>query len=404
MRETLLLRADSLAEDRWRWLVQDATGAVRGGVHAGALADAAAEATGLRVVVLLAGLECLLTRVQIPGKNRQRLLRAVPYALEEQVSDEVENLHFALGEQQPDGSWPVAVVSRRYMDALIGALAQNALEVQQLVPEQLAVPVAENEISALVVDHLALVRNGEYSGFAADADNLGVLLAMQQEQENPQRLRLLVPAGMSPPETDSYAAETVVESWSGDPLVMFARGLGARSINLLQGDYSPSGNWVQLWKPWRATAALLAAAVLVNLLSTGVHYYRLGEESKRLHAEIEQIFKTASPETRRVVNPRVQMQQQLDSLLHGDSGGNGFLALLGKTGPILHAAQGLEVAAITFRAGRLDLDLKIGDLQQLDQLKQSLVNAGGLDVDIQSATTGKDNRVQGRLRIQGKGA
>ena len=51
-------------------------------------------------------------------------------------------------------------------------------------------------------------------------------------------------------------------------------------------------------------------------------------------------------------------------------------------------------------AGRLDLDIKVPDLQLLDTLKQSLATAGGLEVEIQSATSDKDQRVQSRLRIQ----
>ncbi len=403
MRETLLLRADSVAGDRWRWLrLED--GKPPGAVQAGVLADAAAEATGLRVVVLVAGGECLLTQAQIPGRNRHKIVRALPYALEEQLSDEVENLHFALGDLQPDGGWPVAVISRTYLDTLTAALAGCALDVQQMVPEQLAVPYTEGEISALVIGDMALVRTGELAGFAVDIDNLGVLLTMQQDAEALPRLRLYVHEAMFAPETDGYAGETLIDSWTGDPLSLLAAGLSERSINLLQGEYSRSGNWQQLWKPWRATAALLLAGVLVSFTATGIEYFRLGKENERLRAEIENIFRQASPETRRMVNPRVQMQQQLDSLQGSGTSDNSFLVLLARTGAVLREVSGLELAAITYRSGRLDLDMKIDSLQVLDQLKQSLTGAGGLEVDIQSATAGSDNRVQGRLRIQGKGA
>lgn len=404
MRETVLMRAESVAGDHWHWLRLGEDGRPRGGVRAGTLAEAATEATGLRVVVLVAGEECLLTIARVPGRNRQKLLRAVPYALEEQLSDEVENLHFALGDVLPDGGWPVAVVSRRHMDELTAAFAASALEVQQLIPEQLAIPRAEDEISALVIDGMTLVRSGSHTGYAVDTDNFGTLLALQQDVEQPLRLHLFVRAGVSPPETDDYSGETVVDAWEGDPLGLLAAGLQERSINLLQGDYSRTGNWALLWKPLRATAALLLAGVLVNFVVTGIGYVRLDKESERLHAEIEQIFRKASPETKRVVNPRAQMQQQLENLLHTAGADNSFLVLLGRSGSVLHDVQGVEIGSISFRAGRLDVDLKIGSLQQLDQLKQSLVAGGGLDVEIQSAATGKDNRVQGRLRIKGKGA
>ena len=82
MRNTLLLRPDSIAEDTWCWLRLGEDGTPQGSIHAGSLVNAAAESGGLRVTVLVPGTECLLSRVEIPGRNRQKLLRAVPFALE----------------------------------------------------------------------------------------------------------------------------------------------------------------------------------------------------------------------------------------------------------------------------------------------------------------------------------
>jgi hypothetical protein len=61
----------------------------------------------------------------------------------------------------------------------------------------------------------------------------------------------------------------------------------------------------------------------------------------------------------------------------------------------------VEVKGVTFRAGRLDVDLVVSNLQLLDELKQKLSQGGKLAVDIQSATADADQRVQSRLRIQG---
>jgi general secretion pathway protein L len=70
---------------------------------------------------------------------------------------------------------------------------------------------------------------------------------------------------------------------------------------------------------------------------------------------------------------------------------------------VLKGMEGVEVSAATFRAGRLDVELTVANLQLLDQLKQALMESGRLAVEIQSATTGKDQRVQSRLRIVGVG-
>jgi len=181
MRNTLLLRKDSTDADSWRWLRLDNDGQAQGSIHAGSLLDAAGEAGGQRVVVLAPGEDCLLTRVNIPGRSRQKLLRAVPYVLEEQLSEEVDKLHFAVGTAMDEGEWPVAVIEKSYMDSLLAATTAAGLDVQQVIPEILAIPYAGNETSVLVENDIALVRTGSVSGYAADSDNLGMLLALQKK-------------------------------------------------------------------------------------------------------------------------------------------------------------------------------------------------------------------------------
>jgi len=143
------------------------------------------------------------------------------------------------------------------------------------------------------------------------------------------------------------------------------------------------------------------------LLASSLEHSRgAGKRIVKLYAlrmQIEETFRKASPETKRVVNPRVQMQQKLDALQKGAADEGGFLVLLGKTGNVLKDVKDIELGGITYRAGRLDLDLKIGNLQMLDQLKQTLTTNGDLKVEIQSVTTGADQRVQGRMRIEGVG-
>jgi len=286
------------------------------------------------------------------------------------------------------------------------AITEAGLDVQQVISELQAIPTAGNEITALLDGEIALVRSGPYSGYVADSENLGLLLAAApHDAEAPlPQLRLLLREHSQFPDTDAYAAETEVQQFTGDPLIIFARGLDASAVNLLQGAFSRSGEWQRMLRPWRATAALLLAGLLVSTVVTGIDYFRLNRESDQLRAEIEETFREALPGVARIVNPRVQMQQHLDQVLRSQDAGGGFLGLLAKSGNVFKDTQGVEVQGVTFRAGRLDVDLTASNLQLLDSLKQSLSQAGNLSVDIQSATTGADQRVQSRLRIQGAGS
>jgi general secretion pathway protein L len=405
MRSTLLIQADRNNADSCRWVALDTEGRPAGNVRSGTPAEATTEAAGLRVVALAPGIDCVLTQASIPGRNRKKLQRAVPYALEEQFSEDVEDLHFALGPAVAGGEFPVVVVAIQRMNALLEVFAKAGLEVHQLVPDLLTIPCPADTVCAVIDGDVALVRSGPYSGFAVDAENLGLLLASQLEQGDggTQSVHITVPVGTSLPGLEVLDAQVEIEHTNGTALDVLARGLSSPSIDLLQGAYSRSREWVKLWRPWRITAALLLTGIVLTHAAKGVDYMGLKQQQTELNSRIETVFKEVFPDARRVVNPRVQMQQQLEQMQRQRGGGSQFITLLARSGEVLRATGDVDITGASFRAGRLDLDLTVASLQILDELKQTLA-ARGLDVEIQSATTEAGQRVKSRLRIQGSGA
>jgi general secretion pathway protein L len=126
-------------------------------------------------------------------------------------------------------------------------------------------------------------------------------------------------------------------------------------------------------------------------------------EREALDTRINEIYRQTFPAAKRVVNPRVQMQQQLEVLMRRQGGGDGFMTLLARAGDVLRTNKSIEISGASFRAGRLDVDLTANNLQVLDELKQTLTGKG-LVVEIQSATTDASQQVKSRLRIQGGNA
>jgi len=405
MRNTLLIRTGQGDDGNCEWLPLDDAGQPVGRVRSGDLNAAAAEANGLRVVVLVPGIDCLLTQATIPGRNRQKLLRAVPFALEEQLIEDVENSHFSLGPALPGGRYPVVVIATRRIDAILDACRSAGLDVYQLVPELLAVPCTGDAVCVVIDGDLALVRTGPYSGFAVETENLGLMLAAQEQPEDsPARpVAIQIPAGAVLPDLGEAAATAEISRYEGSALMLFSQGMGGGVIDLLQGVYSRNQEWGKLWRPWRATAALLLAGVLLSNIVTGVDYFRLRNEREELNARMKSVFLESFPGTRRVVDPRVQMQQQLDQLQRLAGSGGRFLSLLARSADVLRTAKDIEIAGASYRAGRLDVDLTAANLQVLDQLKQAL-SAHGLVVEIQSAAADAGQRVKSRLRIQGSKA
>lgn len=407
MAEQLVIRIGD-AEDGAQWAVADGAGRVTGSLGEGGLQQAAAQAAGRRVLVLVPGQQVLFTRVDLPTQQRQRALRAVPYALEEQVVGDVDDLHFALGPQQGAQEFPVAVVARALMDSWQGQLRRAGIMADLLGAETLALPWRAGEWSLWVDGSRILVRTGPFGGFAADVDSLEQMLgiALQEAEPRPDVLRVYGAGGLPPMDLEDI--ECIADTSGSDGVALLAAGAAAAApFNLLQGAFSRRAQLSRLWRPWRATAALVAVVVVLGLTSMGVESYQLSRQDRVLGTRIDQVFRRTFPQVTRLVDVRAQMQQGLAALQRTRQGaGGGFLELLQRTGSVLHGTAGVRIDGINYRSGQMDLSVSTPGLHALDQLKRALARSTGLKVDIQSATTGSgtDKRVQGRLRIEGGGA
>lgn len=398
MADTLLIRLAAAGAGFRDWMLIDEQGAARTPVRKGA-PETGVAAGASRIVVIVPGSDVLLSEAHVPGHNRQRVLRAVPYVLEEQLASDVETLHFALGPAQAE-NYPVAVVDRSRMDAWAALLAEQGLVANQWVPEILALPLTDDGWSLVIEGEDVLVRSGPYAGFAADLETLPELVSLFASREQaPARARLF---GASIIDLEGIDIEVVDQTLQ--PLEILGRGfVEGPVIDLLQGDYSRSEEWGRLLRPWKATAALLLAGLVLTGISTGMNYYRLSKQHAQLVAGIENIYRETFPKARRIVNPRAQMEQKLKQLERqaGGGGQTAFLALLADVARVLRSHGGVQIQGATYRDGRLDLQLLADNVQVLDQLKQALTGEGRMHAEIQSATTQEDGKVNSRVRVEG---
>jgi general secretion pathway protein L len=412
MSEYLVIRLGPEPAATTSWVAVDQTGALLGPVGTGPLADAAASATGRQVIALVPALEVLRARAEVPLRGRSKLLQVLPFALEEQLAEDVEELHFAAGRREPDDRVPVAVVRRSLMDSWIGCLQAAGLAPQHLYSEGDALGVVPNTATLLVEKYHAVLAEADGSVTAMDIEGLDGLLelwlARQATGEPATAIHLVVygaPDILAAQQATWDRLRLRVQSMD---LRTTAEGILARlaaqivtspGIDLLQGAFARRTALIRFTPAWRVAAALFLAFALVVFVARLAELRSMSREIASLDADIDRAFHYVFPDAGPVQDPRGQLSSRLQQLGDRSAGeGHDFLETLRIISQAVAGNAAARVEAINYRAGNMELRVRAPDVQTLDRIQQRVSESGGLKAQIQSANA-SGNEVIGRLQI-----
>jgi general secretion pathway protein L len=365
---------------------------------------------GKKLVVFIATSEVHLSTHIIPARNRQKILQAIPYTMEDDLIGDIQNFHFAIPTRLPTNAVPACAISRERLDQILDQLDEHRLHPQVIIPETLMLPCAAGEWNIIIEEHESAIQTAPYTGLSIDTDNLEAYLDMAIQEAGEQAptqinvidLRLSEHGTLlEQPENDAITISRTPAEAGLLPLLAthYHSDVG---INLLQGEYAPRKIASQSYKKWYPALTLLGIILFIQAVSAIIHYVDISSESDMLEKQIKQVFQQSLPDVKRMVDPKSQMQQKLSALKSSKQGaGAGFLPILTKFSRAMQANNSIILKGLNFRNGRLDLELTINDLQALEKLKETMAQAG-MQVDIRSATV-QGKAVFARLRIQEAG-
>src|SRR5215471_9338144 len=147
------------ADAELRWRRTESGGAVRQGSQRGLEGLAPAE----EIVVWTPAAETVLLRTRLPTRSAAKIAQALPFALEDQLVDAPEKLHFAFA-QEADGALAVAVTRRDRIEGWLAALAAAGLVPSRLAPVTLSLPLAERAWTLAFCDGEMVLRSGLHAG------------------------------------------------------------------------------------------------------------------------------------------------------------------------------------------------------------------------------------------------
>ncbi len=355
------------------------------------------------VIVLLPLEQMLLTSVNTRARKQKHLQKAVPFALEDELADDVDNLHFALGPRYGENDFPVAVIDKNSIDRIIDELSDAGIYPDLLTADLFGLPFREGTWTILVENERALVRTELYQGFTIDLHNIQQILSSSLRQ-----------AEITPAEINVYCCDDQqqgikklelpisVNNLDDCPPGLFADGLDENEcINLLQTSYKNKDKKHRQFGAWKIAAMLFAAWLALSFISVFLDINRLNKQEEKLDKQIVQITRQTFPDMQNVSadSARTKMEARLKNFIDTTDANSkaGFMELLALSGESMKQAGKVDINTMSFHDGKLNMDVRSTDVQVLDAVKQTL-KSKSYSADIQSANTQGDS-VEARLII-----
>lgn len=371
----IYLQSDNLEEATAA--VISASGGVQKIIDRGNLNELKTLAAENEVIVIAPAEAVVLTEAKLPKLNRHRLLQALPYAIEEQLLTDINDLHFALGEYQPEGIIPVAIVTKQKMNLWLAALGAIDVFPSAILPATLSVPYLDNCWNIFVNDGVAIARTHPYRGFSCDKQNLQKLiqLALADQIQKPQAIYLENytndPLAMTIPDANLVEKNKPQDKF----LENLAHKTDSPIINLLQAPYQPKHKPSQNKKIWALAGYLIIACVALTFFTNLVSYGILHYQTAALEKNIANIYKRNFPNATSIVAPKERMIEKLNNLLN-QGNKNRLLLWLAALGKSLAEVNGIQVKQIDYRNNQLSLEFSTRNADTVDELTKSLKQQG----------------------------
>jgi type II secretion system protein L len=380
-------------DDQLRWQAADGVATAHGSV-----ADVAADtvARDAELVLVVPAQKVLLRDVAFAPKERRLLRQTVPYSLEEQLIDDVDTQHFALG-SIGDNQVPVAIVEKQWLYDWLQQCAQAGLDIKRVLPEQLLLPYREHCWTLRIEPQRWLVRIGAYRGFALEPESaaLALQLLLDDAAEVPQQLLVqsTLPLELLRSQLPELLRGSIEVLEAAEP------ALDKPLIDLLQGIFARTLPWRRWWQQWHLAAIVFAVALVVHVSALGIAHHRLSKQNLSLRQQIEAVYRTVEP--RGAVNdPELQLRRKLKTL-QGHQG-SGVMPLLQQVGAALKKIDGVSVQNLTYSEQQSELRVSVTAAAFKDvEAVRAAIAATGLNAQlVGSNTDGDKTRAQLRIKEQ----
>ncbi len=385
------------------WAEYDAHAMRRGDIHHGTvqmLAQQLADlATPAPLHIAVPGRRVRMGQVALPDGPRRTRLKALPFAIEDTLATDLEQVHLAIAADEKGRDIAYAAIDAALMQAWHDALAALPQRVTCMAPEFAWLKPANGcQLRQLDTDEWIYFAPAQ-AGLWLQTSLIPTVLADAAKHEAPLCVEYL------PGEWPNTLAESHRQQAKpiDEPLLdTLARGAlkPYSTLNLLQGAFAQIGGV----RHKRFKMPLLASAAMLILLSIplGIDSWQMRRAATELTQAAESTYRSWFPSDRRIINIRTQVANHLNQPpdIAMEQSVLPLLAALNDAVVQANLSNAFPVTAVSFQSskGELRAELILSGMAEMEALRQALASAGH-EVRIEAADKNSTGQVQAVLRL-----
>jgi len=368
--------------------------------HKGQLSELVAYAKQRTTIAIIDSQDLFLAKTEVPAGASRQLENMLPYLFEEEIAQDVDELHFSVLNKSAN-QVNVAAIDEKYLTQWLTEFSSIGIEIKKVLPDVFALPLIEGRLSAIQVDNNWLFRKSKNEGIAVNSDWLSLFLQSQWCKADESYI----------PVTSFTAAPSekleLQQDWQVEEaelvMALMTREAINSSVTLLTGKFKPQSSILKHLKVWRkvAIAACLFLVVLTTQRVLQVNQYEL--EAKAYRTESERVFRTVFPDKKKIPTVSYLKRQMNDEVgrLSAGTSGESVLNWLSGLPKVLAEHPSIEVQGIRYDAkrGEVRIETSMKDFQAFDVVRTTLSEKFNV---VQGPLNKKEDRVSGSFTLRKK--
>lgn len=335
--------------------------------------------------------------VTLPARNRKQFMAALPYALEEFVSEDVEDLYFVPINWRAAQETTVFVIARNKMSEWRDLANQHKLPLERLIPDYDLLPTHQvADYTAALNNDSLLVRSKDGSGLSVDVEFIEQWLMSLPNSKTiaVANQNLVDKLHHENPDKDfrHWDIGTRPAHWLELP--------NDSKLDFLGSEFRPKVRNISK-RSFLLPLILFCSAIGLVLAFNTYRYFSMHAEIKKLDKEKRQIIAEKLPELVDVSkgNERYMMEQAV-TRQSGVVQPVIFVELLAYASKILRQ-QNITLSEVSFRNSQMVINCNLKDLSQVDFLSRQFNQSSRIVARLESSTS-EEGKVKASYILQAK--